>query len=176
MLRPESYDLYHFNNKIGLITFTGNKVHQLSMPVHSEKEIAEITRNINPSISRKKSLLPKKLEAYFAGDNIEWSGTRVDLSSYTKFEREVLRAAMLINYGEVTTYKSLADNIGRPNSSRAVGNALGKNKTLILVPCHRVTGSNLSLGGFSQGLEWKKFMLGLERTGVNELKVKLGSK
>ena len=90
----------------------------------------------------------------------------IDLSSYTDFEISVLKETRKIPYGKTKTYSDIAKAIGKPKAARAVGNALGKNRTPILIPCHRVIKSDGSLGGFSMGLEWKRRLLKLERMNL----------
>ena len=82
----------------------------------------------------------------------------------TQFQQKVFKRTLLIPYGDVTTYKDLANELGSPNSYRAVGNALGTNKLLFLIPCHRVVGLKNKLGGFSSGIEIKKKLLELEKS------------
>ena len=65
-------------------------------------------------------------------------------------------------YGEVRSYKQIAEAIGSPKAMRAVGNANGNNPLAIFIPCHRVVGSNGALTGFGGGLEAKQYLLGLE--------------
>ena len=86
-----------------------------------------------------------------------------DFTGYTDFEISVLEETRKIPYGKIKTYSDIAKAIGKPKAARAVGNALGKNRTPILIPCHRVIKSDGSLGGFSMGLEWKKKLLEQER-------------
>ena len=88
----------------------------------------------------------------------------IDFSSYTEFEISVLEETKKIPYGKTKTYSDIAKAIGKPKAARAVGNALRKNRTPILIPCHRVIKSDGTLGGFSMGLEWKKKLLEQERT------------
>lgn len=83
----------------------------------------------------------------------------------SEFEKKVYRAVMKIPYGETRTYGDIAEALGNPQASRAVGNALGKNPLLIVVPCHRVVASD-GLGGFGGGLFLKKALLDHERTYV----------
>ena len=75
-----------------------------------------------------------------------------------------------IPYGEVRTYQWIADQLGRPKSARSVGNATGANPVSILIPCHRVIGSNGRLGGYGGGIERKRGLLALEEYPVAELK------
>ena len=80
----------------------------------------------------------------------------------TEFQRTVWEALHKIPYGETRSYKQVAEMIGRPEASRAVGMANGKNPILILTPCHRVVGSDGKLTGYAAGLEIKEQLLELE--------------
>ena len=80
----------------------------------------------------------------------------------TLFQQEVWNALRAIPNGEVRSYMDIARRIHRPEAVRAVGNAIGKNPLLIVIPCHRVIGSDGSLTGFAGGLEVKRFLLELE--------------
>lgn len=77
----------------------------------------------------------------------------------TEFQRSVWNALLEIPYGETTTYGELARKLGRPAASRAVGAANGANPIPIIIPCHRVIGSNSSLTGFGGGLPVKRWLL-----------------
>jgi len=81
----------------------------------------------------------------------------------TKFQLEVWNALMEIPYGETRSYKQLAERIGRPRACRAVGQAANKNPLPIVIPCHRLVGSNGSLTGYAGGIEIKRRLLELER-------------
>ncbi len=78
------------------------------------------------------------------------------------FDEAVYAKVKEIPYGRVSTYKEVAIAIGRGGSYRAVGNALNRNPHLVTVPCHRVVKSDLSIGGFSKGVEEKKRLLSKE--------------
>ena len=80
----------------------------------------------------------------------------------TPFQSRVLDALRAIPYGEVRSYKQIAEAIGSPKAMRAVGNANGNNPLAIFIPCHRVVGTNGALTGFGGGLEAKQYLLGLE--------------
>lgn len=86
---------------------------------------------------------------------------KLDLSSGTPFQISVWKKLLEIPYGKVKTYGEIAEELGRPNASRAVGNAVGANPIPIIVPCHRVVASN-GLGGYSGGIEKKKKLLQIE--------------
>jgi methylated-DNA-[protein]-cysteine S-methyltransferase len=81
----------------------------------------------------------------------------------TPFQKRVWSELMTIPYGETRSYRQLAEAIGNPSSMRAVGAANGQNPISIIVPCHRVIGSDGALVGYGGGLERKRFLLDLER-------------
>lgn len=81
----------------------------------------------------------------------------------TTFQKEVWNVLQQIPYGKTLTYGEVAKLIGKPKAARAVGGACHANNVLILIPCHRVIGSNGSLTGFGSGLELKDYLLKLEK-------------
>lgn len=81
----------------------------------------------------------------------------------TPFRLQVWKELEKVPYGETTTYKRLAEAIGRPGAYHAVGGAVGANPLGIVVPCHRVIGTNGSLTGYAWGLPMKEALLELER-------------
>jgi len=103
----------------------------------------------------------RQLAAYFKG---ELSSFDLDLAPEgTDFQLRVWAALARIPYGTVVTYKFVAEAVGNPKAVRAVGGATGKNPIPIIIPCHRVVGSNGSLTGFGGGLRAKSLLLDLER-------------
>lgn len=87
----------------------------------------------------------------------------LDLSTGTPFQRRVWEATRRVAWGRVASYSDIATKVGSPAAVRAVGNALGRNPVPIVVPCHRVIHFGGSIGGFTSGLAWKRYLLGLER-------------
>ncbi|MCM1153241.1 MAG: methylated-DNA--[protein]-cysteine S-methyltransferase [Muribaculum sp.] len=81
----------------------------------------------------------------------------------TEFQKLVWKEISKIPYGQTVSYKSLAEKIGRPAAVRAVANACRLNPLCIIIPCHRVIGSNGDLTGYNGGLHIKEYMLRLER-------------
>lgn len=81
----------------------------------------------------------------------------------TEFEKKVWEQLLSIPYGETRTYKEIATAIGNPKASRAVGMANNKNPITIVVPCHRVIGTNGKMVGYAGGLDMKKALLNLEK-------------
>ena len=104
--------------------------------------------------------LRRQLEEYFAGERREFDLTLAPEG--TPFERSVWEELRRIPFGETRSYGEIARAIGRPNAFRAVGRANGANPIPIVVPCHRVIGSDGSLTGFGGGLEAKSRLLEIE--------------
>ncbi|PVE57927.1 cysteine methyltransferase [Arthrobacter sp. TPD3018] len=102
-----------------------------------------------------------QLTSYFAG---EWRVFDVPLDLRgTDFQKAVWAALLTIPYGETRSYGAIARALGRPDASRAVGAANGRNPISIIVPCHRVVGSTGKLTGFAGGMTVKAQLLALER-------------
>lgn len=81
----------------------------------------------------------------------------------TDFRKKVFVELMKVEFGHTVSYGELARRIGNPKGARAIGNAMNNNPCMIVVPCHRVIGTNGSLVGFAGGLELKQQLLDLER-------------
>ncbi len=92
----------------------------------------------------------------------EMPSFKPDLSTLSYFDSSVMKAAMKIPMGRVTTYMALADAAGRQKAARAAGNVMAKNPYAIVIPCHRVIRSDLSLGGYFYGTEIKRGLLEAE--------------
>lgn len=86
----------------------------------------------------------------------------LDLAAGTAFQQEVWRALAAIPHGAVTSYAALARDLGRPLAVRAVGAAVGRNPVSVIVPCHRVLGSDGTLTGYAGGLPRKTALLRIE--------------
>jgi len=105
-----------------------------------------------------------RLGLFFEGVKVDFSDD-LDLRNATRFQRDVWRLTSSIPYGETRTYGWIANELGRPGSVRAVGQAMARNPLPIIIPCHRIVGSNGSLGGYSGGLEMKRRLLEMESLG-----------
>jgi len=104
----------------------------------------------------------RQLEEYFAGER-----TRFDLALAphgTPFQQRVWKALLAVGFGRTASYGEIARAIGRPEASRAVGAANGKNPIAIIVPCHRIIGASGALVGYAGGLPRKKWLLAHEST------------
>jgi len=106
----------------------------------------------------------KQLEEYFAGARQVFE---VDLKpAATPFQASVLAELQNIPYGKTCSYLEIAQALGKPKAARAVGTANGNNPIPIIIPCHRVVGSNGSLTGFGGGLPNKRLLLDLEASNA----------
>ena len=107
----------------------------------------------------------EQLRGYFAGEIHQFDLPLTP--SGTGFQRKVWSALRGIPYGETRSYGELAGEVGNRKASRAVGAANGRNPIPVIIPCHRVIGSNGELTGFGGGLETKRFLLKLEQQNRN---------
>lgn len=100
----------------------------------------------------------KELQRYWRGDHPARFKVPLDLQG-SAFQRAVWKALLDVKPGHTSTYGAIARQVGAPNGSRAAGAAIGRNPVAIIVPCHRIVGSNGSLTGFAGGLERKEHLL-----------------
>jgi methylated-DNA-[protein]-cysteine S-methyltransferase len=118
--------------------------------------------------NRHKPLLPnllrQELDLYFQG-RLKVFATPLETIG-TAFQQQVWNALLTIPYGETRSYKEQAQQLGNPKAVRAVAAANGQNKVSILIPCHRVIGSDGKLTGYAGGLNRKQSLLALERGEV----------
>ena len=103
-----------------------------------------------------------QLEEYFAGQRQEFD-VPLDLEG-TEFQRAAWSALASVPYGETRSYRQQAEAIGRPKAVRAIGAANGRNPVPIVLPCHRIVGSDGSLTGYGGGLPIKEYLLNHEQT------------
>ena len=150
----------YLDSPIGTLLIAGDDVaiHFISFPRNgkAEKPRAEWRESARGPVGE----AIRQLREYFAG-----ARTDFDLPlapEGTEFQRNVWRRLQEIPYGETISYGELARRIGNPQASRAVGSANGSNPIPIVIPCHRVIGSNGKLTGFGGGLPVKEALLGLE--------------
>ena len=127
-------------------------------PTHSEFDASDWELNDAPFRA-----LQTQLRQYFDGKRTQFD-VDIDLDGQgTPFRRSVWRALADIPYGETRSYRSIAEAVDRPKGFRAVGQANHHNPFVIVIPCHRVVGSNGSLTGFGGGLDKKELLLKLEQ-------------
>lgn len=112
--------------------------------------------------------LVQRFRAYFGGETTVFPD-QLDLSPATIFQRRVWQATQIIGYGTTRSYAWVAQQIGQPVATRAVGQALACNPLPIIIPCHRVLTSTGRLGGYGGGLKMKKYLLALEGAHIDAL-------
>lgn len=137
-----------------LVAGDGERIHLVSFPDGDQTQAPEDHWRRDDSLFNG---IKTQMASYFAGELKQF-----DLPLYfggTEFQNAVWTALLEIPFGETMSYGGLAARIGRPKASRAVGAANGANPIPIIVPCHRVIGSDKSLTGFGGGLETKAFLL-----------------
>ena len=154
------------------VKYTNTKIGNMAI-IEENNSIIEIQMNkkIEEQISQKDTPLLKETEEqlleYLEGKRKVF---QVPLNPKgTKFMKEVWTALQEIPYGETKTYGQIAQRIGKPKAARAVGMANHRNPIPIIIPCHRVIGSNGKLVGYALGMEKKEFLLTLEGIDKNEL-------
>ena len=109
--------------------------------------------------------LRRRLRSYLAGNRAAFPDA-LDLSPATPFQRQVWEATRLIPYGQTRSYSWVAEQLGKARAVRAVGQALGRNPLPIIIPCHRVVAKDGRLGGYSGGVEIKRYLLNLEASAL----------
>ena len=166
--------IWEKNEKIVRVQFLHNN-NEVDIKLIKEKKnkngvSKEIVQNDNIWLDKKSYMLKetdlinntrKQLDEYFAGKRKKFD-IPIKLDG-TDFQIKVWKELLKIPYGETCSYLDIAKCIGNPKASRAVGMANNKNKIIIIVPCHRVIGSNKKLVGYACGLEVKEKLLELER-------------
>ncbi|MGH2445850.1 MAG: methylated-DNA--[protein]-cysteine S-methyltransferase [Candidatus Limnocylindria bacterium] len=129
-----------------------------------EEQLEEIAARVSPRIlsaPERTDAVRRQLDDYFIGHRRRFEVT-IDWRLVRGFAGDVLRATARIPFGGVSTYRDVATEAGSPNAYRAAGNALGSNPIPIVVPCHRVLHAGGGLGGYTGGLDRKRYLLTLE--------------
>ena len=140
------------NEKITGIYFEGQK--------HFPKAINEWNLSLTTQIKKAIS----QLQEYFNGERREF---QLPLKPEgTAFQYQVWEQIAKVQHGETIQYGEIAKNIGKPNSSRAVGSATGKNPISVIIPCHRVLGKSGKMTGYAGGLNRKEALLQLENKEI----------
>ena len=136
-----------------------------------ETELKQLAKYHNANIVQGQNKyfkqLKEELDAYFEGRLKEFK-VPLDISG-TDFQKQVWQALVEIPYGTTSSYLRQAEVLGKPSSVRAVANANGMNKIAIIIPCHRVVGSDGSLTGYAGGLWRKRKLIDLEKDNKQKL-------
>ena len=164
--KPVIYTI--FSNPIGLtgLVATSNGLILIINNLKNESSIKQhLSLLTNAEIIKQPSDftgLVKQFSLYFKG-SLKTFNFPLDLSLGTPFQQKVWKNLLTIPYGKTRSYKWLASRIKNHQASRAVGNANGKNPLPIIIPCHRIIRKNGDLGGYTGGIEIKRFLLDLEQ-------------
>lgn len=142
-------------------SFENGFLTNLSFIRNSSERAKEINREIHHDLPSCVVSLIKQLEEYFSGTRKSFS-IPIKLCG-TDFQLKVWKKLLEIPFGEVRTYGEIAVSVGCPKGARAVGSACNKNPVMILVPCHRVVGTNGNLTGYAGGIEAKETLLKIEQ-------------
>ena len=132
----------------------------MSLICHRESgKISQVTLS-KTSLGAPETTLPHlKLQTQLTLDELD---IYLEMSHFSPLQTKVYTQLCLIAPGQTLNYQEIAEKVGIPKGARAVGNCIGKNPFLGLIPCHRVKRKNGDLGGFSAGLHWKEKLLALE--------------
>lgn len=161
-------NIQYFNSSCGLFVLAsfGDKLCLCDWSNNpcAERNKRRIERYLNASFKIETTSIleetKRQLDEYFAGNRKAFT---IPLHFVgTDFQQQVWNELLNIPYGATTSYKEIAQNIGKPKAVRAVAGAIGANGISILIPCHRVIGSDKSLTGYAGGLKAKKMLLQIE--------------
>ena len=140
--------------------------------VRDESQLQKITESLQKKglslkLDENRFLVEKKLfSRYFRGEKEDFTSLSLDFISGTPYQKKIWLEARKIPFGQVKSYKFLAERL-KHRGYRSVGQAIGQNPLLIVIPCHRVIKSDGTLGGFGGGLDVKEFLLRLEGIEVS---------
>ncbi|AXI10981.1 methylated-DNA--[protein]-cysteine S-methyltransferase [Oceanobacillus sp. 143] len=153
-----------YQSPVGIIEIIGNQEAIHSILFSEKDKLENFLHADTPQVLEE---CYNQLEEYFHGKRRDFS------FSYevegTDFQKNVWKALTDIPYAETGSYKDIAVSIGNEKAIRAVGSANGKNKLSIIIPCHRIIGSNGKLTGYAGGLWRKEWLLEHEKTYEKEL-------
>ena len=127
-----------------------------------KKSTPETTSLPEETLQKWRNQLAQALEKYFAGQPVSFEDLPLDLQG-SPFHLQVWRELRKVPPGKTVSYQELARRLGKPKAARAVGQACGANPIPLIVPCHRVIAANGKLGGFSSGLDRKRWLLEHEK-------------
>jgi methylated-DNA-[protein]-cysteine S-methyltransferase len=155
-----------FNTDMGWIGILGSAKGLLrtTLPHPSAQKAKELLGDRVKEATRSADFfddLIKRLRTYFGGHRVSFPN-ELDLSQATAFQCKVWEITKLISYGETRSYTWVAEQLGKARAVRAVAKALATNPLPIIIPCHRVVAKGGKLGGYSGGVEMKRYLLWLE--------------
>jgi len=148
-----------YNSPVGVIKIEADETKIISIKFSNKKD--HVFKEEKNDIIEK---LICQLNGYFNGE-LKIFSIALKLEG-TEFQKKIWSALKKIPYGQTVSYKDIAIATGNVKSVRAIGNANGKNRFPIIIPCHRVIYENRTIGGFSAGIWRKKYLLNLEKKNI----------
>jgi len=157
--------IYNHEKLYFAVALKDNKIIKTILPKTSQEEaIDEVSRGFSSyQLSDAYDSLAKSVCMSYHGEKISFKDKFIDDEIRGNFQKDVLQEVVEIPYGKVKTYKQIAEAVDS-KAYRAVGTAIGRNPLPIIIPCHRVVKSDLSIGGFLGGTKMKKEIL--ENEGI----------
>jgi len=163
-----------FNTNLGWIGLekSANHITLITFPLKSNADCEDSILLINKNSKRCNqgfSDIKERISLYLSGQKVDFKSIHLDYSAHTPFSKKTLESCRKIPLGETRSYKWLAKNAGSPLAYRAVGQIMAKNKFPIVIPCHRIVGSNGKLTGFrgkTHDIAMKMKFLSLEESNL----------
>jgi AraC family transcriptional regulator of adaptative response/methylated-DNA-[protein]-cysteine methyltransferase len=150
----------YFDNKLNLLEFVDRKMLETELQFLKDK-LQGVFIYKNSKFSDK---VTKQIKEYFDGSRTSFS-IKLDPIG-TDFQKNVWNGLVNISYGKVISYKEQANYLKIPSAVRAVASANGKNMISIIIPCHRVIGSDGKMAGYGGGIERKKYLINIEKNNA----------
>jgi len=165
------YQVFHTAfGEFAVVWDRSEKIKKIYLPGKSaglQRDYPSAEPSTNPNISS----VSEDITRFLDGHDVKFSLDPVALEDCSSFQRMVLLAEYGIPRGYVSTYRRIAEHVGSPDASRAVGGALSGNPFPVIIPCHRAVRSDGGLGGYQGGLEMKMRLLAMEGVGFTRGKV-----
>ncbi len=161
-LRGNEMNIGYYKSPVGIIEIEEEKGKIVGLKFTN---CAQVVDNSSEVIGK----CEEQLSEYFVGKRKEFELEMV--LKGTEFQQKVWREVAKIPYGKTVSYREIAQNVGNEKAVRAVGTAIGRNPIVIIVPCHRVIGTDGSMTGYAYGVELKRKLLDLENGKSCEISV-----
>ena len=173
MCKVRSLYCHRFETALGWVGLSASDrgIVMSTLPLDTREECERLMGSRHGGIDddpRRFQELQVRLVRYFQGEDQRFDDVEIDVEYTSEFHRRALQACRWIPYSETRTYRWLAEQAGEPIAFRAAGQVMARNPVPIIVPCHRVVGSDGSLRGFGSGdtrLDLKRHLLDLEAGG-----------
>ena len=158
------YDIFPVGDEWAGALISGHGLRRLTFRPSPQEALEELGPEAGEAVEKPEALedIRRRVQAYFRGELTSMDDITLDLADAPPFFKAAWDACRTIPPGETRSYAWLAAAAGRPGASRAAGQAMAKNRLAIVIPCHRVVGSDGGLGGYGGGLDKKVKLLEAE--------------